>query len=125
MPRFDDVYFPFAEPMQRLIAESIHQAMEREGKDLLVSLRSEVRSLKGIPEPKTPQEDKHEMIERLFTYHPPKGNQPTRYERIRELAREFAHELVEMTPDSLQQRLALEFLQLATMMANASIACNE
>jgi hypothetical protein len=64
-------------------------------------------------------------IERRFTYHAPKGNQPARYERIRNLAKDFAYAIEEMCPDSREKSLALTNLEQASMWANASIARNE
>ena len=64
-------------------------------------------------------------IENNFTYHPPKGDQTTRYEQIRAKAKEFALLIAELTPYSREQSLALTHLEDATMWANASIARNE
>lgn len=64
-------------------------------------------------------------IERRFTYHPPKPGQPERYEALRNKAKEFALLIVELTPSSREQSLALTELEYCTMMANAAIARNE
>jgi hypothetical protein len=64
-------------------------------------------------------------IENTFTYHSPKGNQPERYETIREKAKELAHIIEDNCPDSREKSLALTNLQQAIMWANASIAINE
>jgi hypothetical protein len=69
--------------------------------------------------------DKKAQIENAFTYHPPKGDQAQRYQRIREKAKEFALLIVELTPASREQSLALTELEYASMMANAAIARNE
>ena len=68
---------------------------------------------------------KRAQIERDFTYHPPKGDQVTRYAQIRDKAKEFALLLAELTPDSPEQDEALSLLNLSTMSANAAIARNE
>ena len=60
-----------------------------------------------------------------FTYHAPTGDQPDRYERIRAMAFAFAEELVEMTPVSREQSLALTRLEGCVMWANAAIARRE
>lgn len=60
-----------------------------------------------------------------FTYHAPTGNQPDRYEKIRAMAFAFAEELVELTPQSREQSLALTHLEETVMWANASIARRE
>lgn len=64
-------------------------------------------------------------IEQVFTYHAPKGTQQGRYERIRAEARAFAQTLLDCTPASAEQTLALRDLQRCVMMANAAIAINE
>jgi len=67
----------------------------------------------------------HNKVKNDFTYHPPKGDQITRYEEIREAAKKFAYLIVDNTPESDEQKQALMLLNLATMSANAAIARNE
>jgi hypothetical protein len=64
-------------------------------------------------------------IERDFTYHAPKEGQPERYTALREKAKEFALLIVELTPVSREQSMALTELERATFYANAAIARNE
>jgi len=64
-------------------------------------------------------------IKNRFTYHSPKGDQPSRYEQIRGEAREFAELLDEVCPDSREKSLAMTMLETCVMWANASIARNE
>lgn len=64
-------------------------------------------------------------LDNVFTYHKPFGDQPERYVAIREKAKEFAKLIVELTPASAEQTLALRDLQRCMMMANAAIAINE
>lgn len=64
-------------------------------------------------------------IERDFTYHAPKPGQQERYQALREKAKELALLIVELTPASREQSLALTQLEYASMMANAAIARNE
>jgi len=64
-------------------------------------------------------------INNVFQYHAPKGNQQERYVAIREKAKEFAQLLIDSTPQSREQSVALTNLQQAVMWANASIAINE
>ncbi len=66
-----------------------------------------------------------EEINTRFTYHPPKNDQPERYNRIREKAREFAFVLMENCPNSPDFTKALNHLDITVMLANASIARNE
>lgn len=66
-----------------------------------------------------------EQIDNTFTYHAPKGDQTTRYQSIRECAKELAHNIARNCPDSREKSLALTNLQQAVMWANASIAINE
>ncbi len=66
-----------------------------------------------------------EAIERLFAYHQPKSDQPHRYHRINEAAKAFALEVLDCTPPSAEQTIAIRKIQESRMMANASIAINE
>jgi len=70
-------------------------------------------------------DDKREQIEKAFTYHAPKGDQAERYTKLRENAKLFAHLIVELTPASREQSLALTNLETSVMFANAAIARNE
>jgi len=65
------------------------------------------------------------LIKNNFTYHPPKGDQPQRYEEIRGSAMLLA-DLIDLTcPDSREKSLAFTKLEESVMWANASIARNE
>jgi hypothetical protein len=64
-------------------------------------------------------------IENDFTYHAPKGDQIERYQKLRDKAKELALLIVDLTPYSREQSLALTELEKATMFANAAIARNE
>lgn len=66
-----------------------------------------------------------EQIERNFTYHAPKGDQPERYEKLRAKAKELAYLIDELCPKSREQSLAVTNLEQACFWANASIARNE
>lgn len=66
-----------------------------------------------------------EEIEKRFTYHTPKGDQPERYQKLRLTARIMAESIVEITPDSREQALALTHLETAIFWANAAIARRE
>lgn len=66
-----------------------------------------------------------EDIDRLFTHHPPKDDQIPRYVELRDQARAFAHKIVELTPTSAEQTLAIRRLSEAVMLANQAIAVNE
>lgn len=57
-----------------------------------------------------------------FTYHVPVGDQPERYEHIREAALDFARDIVAMTPLSREQGNALSALDEVVFWANAAIA---
>ena len=72
-----------------------------------------------------PALDKRDQIENNFIYHSPKDDQPERYQKIRAKAKEFAVLIVEETPPSREQSLALTKLEEVSMWANASIARNE
>lgn len=66
-----------------------------------------------------------EDIDKRFTYHSPKGNQPERYVAIRNKAQELAELILNTTPSSREQSLAITELEMTVMWANASIARNE
>ncbi len=69
-------------------------------------------------------EDKRATIENNFTYHAPKPGQAELYTQLREKAKELAHLIVELTPASREQSLALTHLEEATFWSNAAIARN-
>lgn len=64
-------------------------------------------------------------IDTRFTYHRPKGTQPERYEMLRDVAKRFAVNIMEMCPDSRERSLALTALEETCFWANASIARRE
>lgn len=66
-----------------------------------------------------------EEIKKRFTYHPPFGDQPQRYEDIRRNAYTLAGFLVSSCPGSRELSLALTKLEEAVFWANAAIARNE
>lgn len=66
-----------------------------------------------------------EQIENHFSYHPPKGDQQDRYERIRLHAKYLAEAINGLCPESREKALAMTNLEQAVMWANAAIARNE
>lgn len=62
------------------------------------------------------------VIEDIFTYHRPEGDQPAKYEAIRNAAKEFARVLVANTPKCADQSAAVRHVREAVMTANAAIA---
>lgn len=64
-------------------------------------------------------------IDKRFTHHPPKDNQPSRYQRIRNEARNLALLINADVPESREKSLAMTHLEEAVMWANAAIARNE
>lgn len=64
-------------------------------------------------------------LEKRFTYHSPKGDQPERYGKLRAKAKEFAELIADLCPMSREQSLALTHLEDSAFWANASIARNE
>jgi hypothetical protein len=64
-------------------------------------------------------------IEKRFTYHAPKSNQPERYVVIRDMAKSFAIQLTASCPASRELSLAFTKLEEVVFWANASIARNE
>lgn len=61
-------------------------------------------------------------IDDIFSYHSPEPDQIPKYEVIRKAAKEFAHILIENTPECADQSAAIRLLREAVMTANASIA---
>jgi len=71
---------------------------------------------------------KEDLIKRVnndFTYHSPHGDQVARYAALREAGRLLAVQIVNETPVSREQSLALTKLEEAIMHANSAIARNE
>jgi hypothetical protein len=66
-----------------------------------------------------------EQIDRAFTYHAPKGDQPRRYEGLRASGKALAKQIVTSSPPGREQSLALTNLEQAIMWANAAIARGE
>jgi hypothetical protein len=64
-------------------------------------------------------------LENIFRYHPPKDDQPKRYETIRSLGHGFAEAIENLCPPSAERDEAIKKIREAVMWANASIACNE
>jgi hypothetical protein len=64
-------------------------------------------------------------LDKLFTYYPPKDDQPHRYEAIQRQAHLFACIINGACPDSREKSLAITSIENAVMWANASIAINE
>lgn len=69
--------------------------------------------------------DPLDQIENNFTYHPPKADQADRYNRIRYAAKVLALLIVDSTPGSREQSLAMTNLEQAVFWSNAAIARNE
>lgn len=65
--------------------------------------------------------NEEELIIR-FTYHPPTGDQPEKYNQLRKAALDFAKLIVELTPAGREQSLAITNLEQSVMWANAAIA---
>lgn len=64
------------------------------------------------------------LLDELFSYHPPTPEQLPRYKAIRRAARNFAEVLLENTRSCGDQEAALDLIREAMMRANASIALN-
>lgn len=91
----------------------------KEGKRNLILTDSKLFKNNNIDERLTKQ------IENNFQYHAPKRTQQERYHRLRERAKELAHEINKLCPNSREKSLALTHLEDAIYSANASIARNE
>lgn len=64
-------------------------------------------------------------IEKAFTYHAPKSDQPEKYTVLRNMGKEMALAMTAACPPSRELSLALTNLEQAIMWANAAIARNE
>jgi hypothetical protein len=64
-------------------------------------------------------------IENNFVYHAPKDDQPQRYELLRGTGKNLAIQILQNTPPSREQSLAITKLEEAIFWANAAIARNE
>lgn len=64
-------------------------------------------------------------IENNFKYHTPKGNKVERYQQMREQFKMVAEFVINNTPASREQSVALTNIEQACMWANAAIARNE
>ena len=64
-------------------------------------------------------------LDQIFSYHSPFGDQADRYAKLRAAAKAYAELVVELTPASAEQTLAIRDIQRASMMANAAISINE
>lgn len=64
-----------------------------------------------------------EQLDNWFTYHAPQGDDTLRYERLRDAGRTLAQTIVDNTPESADQTVAIRKVREAVMTANAAIAC--
>jgi plasmid stabilization system protein ParE len=64
-------------------------------------------------------------LDKIFTYHQPKDDQPARYVMLRDKAKELAIMICEEVRDSREQSMALTKLEECVMHANSGIARNE
>lgn len=66
--------------------------------------------------------DIEKLLDEVFTYHPPDQQDATKYQRLREAAREFSKVIVENTPACADRMAALRKVREAVMTANAAVA---
>lgn len=72
-----------------------------------------------------PKQEELDRVARNFTYHPPKEDQPERYNRLRAMAGDLAQLYMLNAPLSRELSLALTHLEESVMWVNAAIARNE
>lgn len=70
-------------------------------------------------------QEKEKDLYKRFTYHPPDDDQAERYVKIITTAHGFSKTIVDLTPTSREQSLALTKLEEVVMWANAAIARNK
>lgn len=63
-----------------------------------------------------------DVLDDIFTYHAPRPDQLPKYDALRKAARDFAGVLIENTPSSPDQTVAIRKLRELVMSANQSIA---
>lgn len=63
-----------------------------------------------------------DVIEELFSYHAPEGDQSMRYAAIRESAKTLARTIVDLVPAGPDRTAAIRKLRESVMTANAAIA---
>lgn len=64
-------------------------------------------------------------LEKRFTYHAPKNDQPARYQMIRQEALALAYSIDNACPDGREKALAITNLEQVVFWANAAIARGE
>jgi hypothetical protein len=67
----------------------------------------------------------NDILENNFTYHAPKPGMNEKYEALRDKAKELAYLILELTPVSREQSVAMTNLETAIFWANAAIARHE
>ena len=70
-------------------------------------------------------QDALKQIGNMFTYHPPHGDQPERYEKLRLLGKQLAYSICRNAPATIERDEAIKKLSEAIMWANAAIARGE
>lgn len=73
----------------------------------------------------TPTEDDINELMKRFDYHKPHGDQPSRYEAIRQMLMNASLYIMGRTPKSREQSIVLTKLEEAMFWTNAAIARNE
>lgn len=73
----------------------------------------------------TISEQEQKALDKAFIYHPPKDDQPLRYQSLRADAKVLAENILSACPPSRERSLAMTKLEEVVMWANASIARNE
>lgn len=63
-------------------------------------------------------------LENWFTFHGPTAEQVIRYRTLREAAYKLAQIIINLTPPSADQTVAIRKLREVVMTANAAIACD-
>lgn len=64
-------------------------------------------------------------INNIFTYHPPKDDQTSRYEKIRSTAKDMSILIELLCPDSREKDFAIMKIEESVFWANAAIARHE
>jgi hypothetical protein len=65
-----------------------------------------------------------EIVEQIFTYHPPNELTLPKFNAINQAAKNFAEVILQNVPPGMDRTVAINYIRLARMLANAGISLN-
>jgi hypothetical protein len=125
--RAEEILDPLRDPLERTLTEmdlenrrswwdALQKTCERCGATPMPGSTKFELAKEGVPI------SLEQLIDELFTYHPPTPDQVGQYEAINNAARHFAHAIDENCPAGADRTFAIRLVQLARMTANSAIA---